>query len=419
MYNPLSTPSPTYLPSRCRLLAILGNSQGINLEEDQESLRKLQNVEIEWLPEPLRKELYPVLWRETWDILFFAGHSDSEEDLTTGSIAINSQEKSLNLQELKNTLRRVQQNGLKLAIFNSCNGLGLANALVDLGIPYIIVMRDPVPDRVAQDFLKFFLEKFSTGISLHTAFREAREQLEYLDKTEYPGAVQIPVIVQHPTAQSLIWPQHRPSPSWFEQFVTFVWKQHRTITLAIAVLVGLVTSAFVWSPGSELLCQPIGNCNSQVKERIITKKIEQATNIDVTAKTIADIEQAKKILNSISEKINTLSPENEIYRDYMTINTQLDARLTIENKNQILFTKTQKKAQQAIDDTDDKPTVNEMRAAITQLLKARQELQKIKPDSLFYNQSKKMQQQYENKVKDFEKQIEQTCNVDYEWQPQC
>ncbi|NER96992.1 MAG: CHAT domain-containing protein [Symploca sp. SIO1B1] len=206
MHKPLSTFSLTSLPSMYRILAILGNSQGINLAEDEHSLRKLPNVEIEWLREPSIKKLVSILWRrEKWDILFFAGHSKSKEDLTTGNIAINSQD-SLNLQVLKNPLKHVQQNGLKLAIFNSCDGLGLANALADLGVPYIIVMRESVPDQVAQDFLQFFLEGFSTGISLYKAFRKAREQLKYL---EYPGAVQIPVIVQHPTAQPLIWPQRQ------------------------------------------------------------------------------------------------------------------------------------------------------------------------------------------------------------------
>jgi len=242
MYNPLLTSSNIYLPSKCRLLAILGNSQGINLEGDEESLSNLQNVDIYWLREPSRKKLVSMLLKEKWDILFFAGHSNSEQDLTTGNIAINSQD-SLNIQEFKNTLKHVQQHGLKLAIFNSCDGLGLANALVDLGIPYIIVMRELVPDQVAQDFLQFFLERFSTGISLHKAFRQAREQLEYLEQTKYPGTIQIPVIVQHPTAQPLIWPKTRSS--WFKQFVTRR-KQYRTMAVVTSALAGFA-SAFVLS----------------------------------------------------------------------------------------------------------------------------------------------------------------------------
>jgi hypothetical protein len=55
-------------------------------------------------------------------------------------------------------LKRAITQGLKLAIFNSCDGLGLADYLTDLQIPQTIFMREPVPDRVAHEFLKNFLE---------------------------------------------------------------------------------------------------------------------------------------------------------------------------------------------------------------------------------------------------------------------
>ncbi|PZO11377.1 MAG: hypothetical protein DCF25_19485 [Leptolyngbya foveolarum] len=57
------------------------------------------------------------------------------------------------------------RHGLTLAIFNSCDGLGLAKylsqAIAPISVPYIIVMREAVPDAVAQTFLKYFLAAFS------------------------------------------------------------------------------------------------------------------------------------------------------------------------------------------------------------------------------------------------------------------
>lgn len=44
-----------------------------------------------------------------------------------------------------------------IAIFNSCDGLGLAQELADLHIPQMIVIKEPVPDKLAQEFLKYFL----------------------------------------------------------------------------------------------------------------------------------------------------------------------------------------------------------------------------------------------------------------------
>ncbi|NER24001.1 MAG: CHAT domain-containing protein [Symploca sp. SIO1C2] len=418
MHKSLPTVSTTYLPFRLRLLAILGNSEGLNLEEDVQSLRKLGNiVEIKLLEEPSIKELYRILWREKWDILFFAGHSDSEEDLKTGSIAINSQE-SLNLQQLKFTLRNARQNGLKLAIFNSCDGLGLANALVDLRIPYIIVMREPVPDQVAQEFLELFLQKFSKGISLHKAFRKAREQLEYLEHTEYPGATLIPEIVQHPTAQPLIWSQDPTGQP--EQTATLVWwKQYRKIALATALLLGVVASALAVSPYSEFLCEPLGNCSVRVTERSITKTLGEVTNLNDAVQSIADIEETLNILNSIANKINTLAPENQVSKDYFYLQTTVERRLEKEYNNQQLLKETEKIAQQVRDDTNQYSTVDEMRMAIRDLLIARQKLQTIKPDSLFYSQAQKLQQNYDSRVEAIEKEIAERCKFPVNWQPRC
>ncbi|NEQ66831.1 MAG: CHAT domain-containing protein [Symploca sp. SIO2D2] len=417
--NPISPPSFTYLPFRCRLLAILGNSEGINLEEDVQSLKKLEHmVEIEWLEEPSRRELYPMLWRKKWDILFFAGHSSSEEDLTTGNIAINSQD-SLNLQQLRNTLRNARQNGLKLAIFNSCDGLGLANALVDLRIPYIIVMREPVPDQVAQDFLEFFLERFSKGMSLHKAFRKAREQLEYLEHTEYPGATLIPEIVQHPTAQPLFWSQDPTGQP--EQTVTLVWwKQYRKIALATVLLLGLIASALAVSPYSEFLCEPIGNCNVQVTKRSITKTLEQVNDLNNEAQSIANIETALNLLHSIEGQINTLRPEDKVYKDYFNLKTTLVRRLETEKRNQQLLNKTAKIVHQIRYDTNQDLTVKEMRTAVDNLLRAKQELdENIKSTSLFYSLAQELQQDYKSMVKSLEKQIAEECKVPVDWQPRC
>jgi hypothetical protein len=76
-----------------------------------------------------------------------------------GKLEINPQE-SISIEQLKNSLKAAIRQGLQLAIFNSCDGLGLARELADLQIPQLIVMREPVPDGVAQAFLTSFLPTF-------------------------------------------------------------------------------------------------------------------------------------------------------------------------------------------------------------------------------------------------------------------
>lgn len=188
------------------VLAILGNSSGIDIQTDRRLLEQLSGANISFLVEPTRQEVTQELWRQSWDILFFAGHSSSSSDGVSGSrgqIALNQTE-SLTLDQLKYALRRVVERGLQIAIFNSCDGLGLARELEDLKIPQIIVMREPVPDQVAQTFLKSFLSAFSQGQPFYLAVREAREILQGIED-EYPCATWLPVICQNPAAIPPTW----------------------------------------------------------------------------------------------------------------------------------------------------------------------------------------------------------------------
>lgn len=189
-----------------RILAIFGHDEGINLEQDRETLEyfvEAQQVYIEFLIEPQRKQINDQLWQNNWNILFFAGHSSSKNK--TGQIFINRND-SLTIEDLKYGLRQAITHGLQLAIFNSCDGLKLAEDLADLNIPQVIFMREPVIDKVAHAFLKFFLQQFSEGDSLYLAMRHARERLigDGFDN-QFPGSCWLPVIFQNPAVTPPTW----------------------------------------------------------------------------------------------------------------------------------------------------------------------------------------------------------------------
>ncbi|MBV6626258.1 MAG: CHASE2 domain-containing protein [Rivularia sp. (in: Bacteria)] len=195
---------------RIRILAILGSSENIDTQEDKIILENLPGAETVFLIEAQRQELDLMLWDEKgWDILFFAGHSSTQENGETGQIYLNPRD-SLTIEQLKNGLRAAISRGLHLAIFNSCDGLGLATQLASLQIPQIIVMREPVPDLVAQRFLKFFLSSFSESKSFNLAVREAGEKLQGLE-AEFPCASWLPVICQNPTEAPLVWSNSIPT----------------------------------------------------------------------------------------------------------------------------------------------------------------------------------------------------------------
>lgn len=183
-----------------RILAVLGSDEGINVETDRQLLDNLPLTDITLLVQPTLEDLQRCLWSSCWDVLFFAGHSNSQG---RGHLQVNSTE-SLTIDQLKFALRRAVSNGLQLAIFNSCEGLELAWELAGLQVPQAIVMREPVPDVVAQQFLKAFLLALSNGQSLYLSVREAREKLYGL--TVLGGCVTwLPIIVQNPAETPPTW----------------------------------------------------------------------------------------------------------------------------------------------------------------------------------------------------------------------
>ncbi|NMG19264.1 CHASE2 domain-containing protein [Brasilonema bromeliae] len=197
---------PKNQKSSMRILAIFGNSQEIDISQDRIFLENLlTGAEIQFLVEPRLDELNNQLWQQGWDILFFAGHSCCTQE--KGCLQLN-QTDIITLDQLKYGLKQAISRGLRLAIFNSCDGLGLAQQLQELHISQVIVMREPVPNVIAQKFLKYFLTEFSQGQSLYTAVRSARERLQGLER-EYPCATWLPVICQNPAEPPMIWNRER------------------------------------------------------------------------------------------------------------------------------------------------------------------------------------------------------------------
>lgn len=209
--EPIGRPAPV-LREKIRVLAILGSSINIQIEQDIEQIKQLlvpEQAELVPLFQPSRDKLFEVLWDEKgWDILFYAGHSASEINGETGWIEINENER-LTISELRKALNIAINSGLKLAIFNSCDGLGLGRELASVHLPYAVVMREEVPDPVALEFLQAFFKAFISGESLPAAMTQARKQLKKLE-TQYPCGSWLPVICQErPEQEILTWQKLR------------------------------------------------------------------------------------------------------------------------------------------------------------------------------------------------------------------
>ncbi len=201
---------------KVRILAVFGNNENLDLEPDKQAIRSLNGVVPEFLEQVRSQQLIEKLQDETgWDIFYFAGHSETEDE--KGRIYINETE-YLEINQFANTLKAAIRKGLKIVIFNSCQGSGLALAAAKLQIPVVIFMQEKVPDQVSHSFVKDFLTEYAGGKLLHTAFRKAQEKLEKF--TDLPGCTGLPKLYQNlgvipPTWQQLrdkIEPHPLPSP---------------------------------------------------------------------------------------------------------------------------------------------------------------------------------------------------------------
>ncbi|MBW4620488.1 MAG: ABC transporter substrate-binding protein [Cyanosarcina radialis HA8281-LM2] len=209
------------LPTRqVRVLAILGSDENIDIVTDLNSLNKhLKQVEIDVIRNEhdapltrskLKNKLRNLVQKQNLDVIFFAGHSSStfsEESLDIHQVStdlpvkiwISKEEYFSPLDEgFKNIFKQAVKKGLKLAIFNSCDGLGLARQLADLQIPHMVVFKEPVHDKVAQAFLEEFLQKFATGSPLHLAVNESRQWLQDELEENSPGASYLPAVFVNP-----------------------------------------------------------------------------------------------------------------------------------------------------------------------------------------------------------------------------
>ncbi|NJO64384.1 MAG: CHAT domain-containing protein [Richelia sp. RM2_1_2] len=237
------------LKATARILVVFGDEK-LGFAEEEDFIVKLKRYggEPHILRQPTRQELERKLQDpQGWHIFFFAGHSESDRNGRIGRIQINladGLEGIIEISELKDLLSGAIEKKLQLAIFNSCDGLGLANQLTELSLPYCIVMREMVESSVARELLRHFLTAFVKDRSLFASMNAARQQLE---QKFTPGKSWLPVIVANPLAKELTW-----NRLFSERRLTWQWEMLLGI-LAIALLVSLPISIFTEFGGLKTL----------------------------------------------------------------------------------------------------------------------------------------------------------------------
>lgn len=264
---------PQPASSRPRLLVVVGRSDHINTQADLAIIQQLEqdNAEVVTLIQPTRKELCEALWDEQgYHIFIFTGHSGSTANGQIGWIEVNEHE-SISLEELKNALKEAISRGLQLAIFNSCDGLGLAYQLIELNLPQSIVMREPVPDEVAIEFIKYFFKELTKCKSLFISVLKARKRLEHFN-SKYPGANWLPTLCLKSSIIPFVWPS---VPLVSEQSIVLpnekVSEPHYVlksslITSLSSVLIGFILGIGSLWIGSQLLLSSKSSATPQMTD---------------------------------------------------------------------------------------------------------------------------------------------------------
>ncbi|MCL2934435.1 MAG: CHAT domain-containing protein, partial [Trichodesmium sp. MAG_R03] len=147
-----------------RILVILGDNDNINTDRDSDLLNEVRKYggEPNFLEQPTLEELKTELTeKKGWNIIFYSGHSETNEN-GQGVLYLNNDDGiGITIDDIEEELKVAIDQGLYLAIFNSCNGLGIASKLAELRLPQSIVMKESIPDKMAIHFLEYFLKSFS------------------------------------------------------------------------------------------------------------------------------------------------------------------------------------------------------------------------------------------------------------------
>lgn len=253
-------PSQSPRRGRTRILVILGDETGLNFAADQAAVRSLTRMaEIQFvgwqsaqdktrLPDQLAAAIAD---ERGWDVLLFAGHSN-ETPITGGELVI-APGLSISIREIAPQLAIARRRGLQFVLFNSCSGLSLARALIEFGFPQVAVMREPIHNQVAQEFLVAFLQHLAQHQDVHESLLAACQTLKIDRNLTYPSAYLVPSLFRHPDS-----PLFRIPPRGLRHCLK-QWQPTRpeAIALSTVALLSLLLPVQGWLLSQRVLMQAV------------------------------------------------------------------------------------------------------------------------------------------------------------------
>jgi tetratricopeptide (TPR) repeat protein len=166
-------------------------------------------IQLKILNQPGREQLTQELEQRHYQVLHYAGHSDLSA--AGGSLYLVNNRTGLTEVLTGDDLSGLLvNNGIRLAVFNSCRGAhtavadpiagqdrNLAEALVSRGIPAVLAMAEQIPDNVALNLTGLFYRSLKLGIPIDLSLNRARQGLiSAYGSHQFYWA--LPVLYMHP-----------------------------------------------------------------------------------------------------------------------------------------------------------------------------------------------------------------------------
>ncbi|GEA25716.1 hypothetical protein MiAbW_00253 [Microcystis aeruginosa NIES-4325] len=203
------------------------------------------------------KNIHNELIKNQWDIVVYLGHSQTSSDGHDGVFIIDNDTALSPDHNLRNSLEIAVKKGLKLVICNSCDGLGIGRQLANIGVPHIIVMKEPIAVRVALRFLEVFLPNFLGHKSLQESLTIARQELRLHEfEVDAASSSLLPRLIENPEESPLILPlppenteenhQNNDEQSWPFR-LSSRWKQALLFILSLLVTLSVLYWGGVFS----------------------------------------------------------------------------------------------------------------------------------------------------------------------------
>jgi hypothetical protein len=184
---------PIAIASPLRVLVVIARPRDYPVLDVEDEFQKLQNaaaglidagrVELIRLEQPTMGALHRFVSRESVHVLHFIGHGGYQASAEDGVLIFEDEEGRADLVSGQWLGTMLRGRGVNLAVLNACEGArtsatdpfsGVAQSLLQKGIPAVVAMQFEITDSAAIQFSKGFYEAVADGYPIDAAVSEAR-----------------------------------------------------------------------------------------------------------------------------------------------------------------------------------------------------------------------------------------------------